>query len=57
MPLLTKRPALPNWMGLMLLTVALAGCGRDNVKVYQPANDDTSSSSSPPNATAAARSK
>jgi hypothetical protein len=53
-PLLTKRPAFLNWMWLMLLTVVLAGCGRDNVKVYRLANDDSSSSSSPPNTTAAA---
>ncbi len=52
MPLPTKRPAFLNWMWLALLTVTLAGCGRDNVKVYRLANDDSSSSSPPPNASA-----
>jgi len=54
MPLLTKRPTFLNWMGLMLLTVALAGCGRSQVKVYRLSNDDTSSSSTPPTAATAA---
>jgi hypothetical protein len=53
MPLPTKRPAFLNWMWLAFLTVTLAGCGRDNVKVYRLANDDSSSSSPPPNASAA----
>ncbi|HLX95787.1 MAG TPA: hypothetical protein VKU37_08590 [Verrucomicrobiae bacterium] len=54
MPLPTWRPAFLNWMGLALLIVALAGCGRDNVKVYRLANDDAPSSSTPPDATTAA---
>jgi len=49
----SNRPAFLNWLGLMLLAVALAGCGRDNVKVYRLSNDDSSSAAPPPNATAA----
>ncbi|HLZ53757.1 MAG TPA: hypothetical protein VKS19_04685 [Verrucomicrobiae bacterium] len=52
MPSPANRPAFLNWLGLMLLAVALAGCGRDNVKVYRLSNDDSSSASPPPNATA-----
>jgi hypothetical protein len=54
MPLPTRRPAFPYWMGLVLLTVALAGCGRDNVKVYRLANDDASSPATTPGPTATA---
>jgi len=53
MPLPAKRPALLNWLGLMLLTVALAGCGRGQIKVYRLSNDDSSSASPPPNTMAA----
>ncbi len=53
-PSLTRCPAAFNWMGLMLLTVVLAGCGRDNVNVYRLANDDSSSASTPSNPPAAA---
>lgn len=42
-PLSPKRLAFLNRTGLMLLTVALAGCGRDNVKVYSLVKDDSSS--------------
>ena len=52
MPLPARRPAFLNWLGLMLLAVALAGCGRDNVKVYRLSNDDASSAAPPPNTTA-----
>lgn len=52
MPLPANRLAFRNWLGLMLLAVALAGCGRDNVKVYRLSNDDSSSAAPPPNATA-----
>ncbi len=52
MPLPANRPASLNWLGLVLLAVALAGCGRDNVKVYRLSNDDSSSAAPPPNATA-----
>jgi len=54
MPLPTRRPAFLNWMWLALLTVMLAGCGRDNVKVYRLANDDSISSSPAPDATTTA---
>ena len=54
MPLPAKRPAFLNWLGLMLLAVALAGCGRDNVKVYRLSNDDSSSAAPPPDTTATA---
>ena len=39
---------------LLLIAATLAGCGRDNVKVYRLSNDDSSSAAPPPNATAAA---
>ena len=39
---------------LLLIAAALAGCGRDNVKVYRLSNDDASSAAPPPNATATA---
>jgi hypothetical protein len=52
MPFPANRPAFLNWLGLMLLAVALAGCGRDNVKVYRLSNDDSSSAAPPPNTTA-----
>ncbi len=39
---------------LLLIAAVLAGCGRDNVKVYRLSNDDSSSAAPPPNATAAA---
>ena len=48
MPLPTRRPAFLNWMGLALLTVTLAGCGRSQIQVYRISNDDASSSSTPP---------
>ena len=51
-PLPAKRPVFLNWLGLMLLAFVLAGCGRDNVKVYRLSNDDSSSAAPPPNATA-----
>ena len=51
-PLPAKRPVFLNWLGLMLLAIVLAGCGRDNVKVYRLSNDDSSSAAPPPNATA-----
>lgn len=54
MPLPAGRPALLNALGLALLALALAGCGRDNVQVYRLSNDDSSSSTPPPNNTAAA---
>jgi hypothetical protein len=54
MPLLTRRPTFPNWTGLALLIATLAGCSRDNVKVYRLANDDSSSPSTPPRPTATA---
>ncbi len=54
MPLPTRRPAFLNWLGLALLIVALAGCSRDNVKVYRLANDDSSSPSAPPGTATAA---
>ena len=56
MPLPSRRPAFLNWMGLALLTATLAGCGRDNVKVYRLANDDSSSPATPPGTTATAAS-
>jgi hypothetical protein len=37
--------------GLLLMAVALAGCGRNQVKVYQLSNNDFSSSSAAPEAT------
>lgn len=43
-PLPPRRSVLLNRLGLMLLTVILAGCGRENVKVYRLAKDDSSSS-------------
>jgi len=50
-----KRPVFINWLGMMLLIAfALAGCGRDNVKVYRLSNDDSSSTTPPPNSTTAA---
>ena len=52
MPLPARSPTFLNWLGLMLLAVALAGCGRDNVKVYRLSNDDSSSAAPPPNPTA-----
>ncbi|HXR47652.1 MAG TPA: hypothetical protein VN784_09450 [Candidatus Limnocylindrales bacterium] len=39
---------------LLLIAATLAGCGRDNVKVYRLSNDDSSSAAPPPNATATA---
>ena len=50
-----KRPVFLNWLGMLLLIAfALAGCGRDNVKVYRLSNDDSSSPAPPPNSTTAA---
>jgi hypothetical protein len=49
-----KRPACLIWPGLMLLAIVLAGCGRDNVKVYRLSNDDSSPAAPPPNTTATA---
>lgn len=45
-----------RWMAALILVSALAGCGRNQVKVYQLASDNNSNSSSSPspNATAAA---
>jgi hypothetical protein len=54
MPLPANRPAFLNWLGLLLLAGALAGCGRDNVKVYRLSNDDSSPATPPPNTPAAA---
>ena len=39
---------------LLLIAAALAGCGRDPVKVYRLSNDDSSSAAPPPNTAAAA---
>ena len=51
-PLPARRAAFPYRLGFVLLAVALAGCGRDNVKVYRLSNDDSSSAAPPPNAAA-----
>ncbi len=39
---------------LLLIAAVLAGCGRDNVKVYRLSNDDSSPAAPPPNTTATA---
>jgi hypothetical protein len=52
MSLPSTRSPLQTRLGLVLLAVVLAGCGRDNVQVYRLSNDDSSSSAPPPNATA-----
>jgi len=56
MPLPAKRLTRWNGLRLLLLAVALAGCGRGQIKVYRLSNDDSSSAAPPPNTTAAATS-
>lgn len=52
MRLPTGRPALSMGTGFLLIAFALAGCGRNQVKVYQLSNNDSSSSSAAPEAPA-----